>query len=392
MLRAAQLTVGNFIRATREAQRLTQQQVAKRTIGTHWQISRAAISAIERGQNFPGLEAMLALSNVLRIDPKEVVERARLTAVVPVDVTGLTDEELQSRASQFFWGGDFRRALSVYDAMMEKLALEEPDAPEEVAIRVAKVEIQRATTLKRAGALLSAIAAAERAISLSVNQPAVQADAYVAMADLQVQRGHLPLARDASQRALELSAGGSPKTRCYAWMAHGRCLYLSGQFEEAEHAFRESLRQAELAGEVQHLTHAEGNIGICYLARGDLPQAIAWVGRAAERARRQQQPVLEASWLLELGKIALSQGHADEADARAQRALELSRPLGHALGVFRAQWLRHRVRVQRGVTETAAELSELIEMAQPLDQHDGIEEIDEFKKTVLLTAGNRTGS
>ena len=76
LLEAAQVTVGNFLRTTRESLRLTQAQVAERSHKTPWQLSRAAVSAIERGQNFPGLEAMLALSNVLNIDPKEVLERA----------------------------------------------------------------------------------------------------------------------------------------------------------------------------------------------------------------------------------------------------------------------------------------------------------------------------
>ena len=87
VLEAAQISVGNFLRSTRESLRLTQAQVAAKTRESPWQLSRAAVSAIERGQNFPGLEAMLALSNVLHIDPKELIERARLTAVVPMDIT-----------------------------------------------------------------------------------------------------------------------------------------------------------------------------------------------------------------------------------------------------------------------------------------------------------------
>ena len=55
---AAQTAIGNFLRATRTAQKLTQEQVAAMTKESPWQLSRAAISAIERGQNFPGMEAM----------------------------------------------------------------------------------------------------------------------------------------------------------------------------------------------------------------------------------------------------------------------------------------------------------------------------------------------
>ena len=173
-----------FLRTTREAQRLTQEQVSAMTKGSPWQLSRAAISAIERGQNFPGMEAMLALSTVLYVDPKELIERARLSTVVPLDISEISYEDLDRKASQYFWAGDFRKALSVYDAMLEKVALEALDESEEVAGRVAKLEVRRATALKRAGAMLSAIATAERAISLSADSPETQARAYVVLAVL----------------------------------------------------------------------------------------------------------------------------------------------------------------------------------------------------------------
>ena len=73
LLEAAQLSVGQFLRAARESLHMTQAEVAEKTRESPWQLSRAAVSAIERGQNFPGLEAMLALSNVLHIDPKELI-------------------------------------------------------------------------------------------------------------------------------------------------------------------------------------------------------------------------------------------------------------------------------------------------------------------------------
>jgi len=190
-LESAQLAIGNFLRATRAAQNLTQAQVATMTRESPWRLSRAAISAIERGQNFPGMEAMLALANVLFVDPKELVERARLSTVVPVDITGLSYEELDRRASRYFWAGDFRKAISVYDAMLEKVALEPGDDPVERARRIATLEVRRATALKRAGALLAAISTVERAVSLSVEFPEIQAEAYIVLAGLQCHQGQI---------------------------------------------------------------------------------------------------------------------------------------------------------------------------------------------------------
>ncbi len=269
MLETAQSSVGNFLRSTRESLRLTQAQVAEKTRESPWQLSRAAVSAIERGQNFPGLEAMLALSNVLHIDPKELIERARLTAVVPVDITGLSDRELEDRASQYFWAGDFRQALSVYDAMVHKLALEAPER-KEVVLQLATLEVRRATTLKRIGALISAIACVERAISLSTKLPAIQAEAYVVLADLQAQRGHLPLAQDAAARSIELCKRANPKRLAWAYMVQGKASYLADEFGAAKQAFLEGREQAATHDDQQHMSHIAGNIGNCCVALGDM--------------------------------------------------------------------------------------------------------------------------
>ena len=101
---------------------------------------------------------MLALANVLYVDPKELVERARLSTAVPVDITGLTHEQLERQASRYFWSGDFRKAISVYDAMLEKISLEDEGPSENRQRRIATLEVRRATALKRAGALASSAA------------------------------------------------------------------------------------------------------------------------------------------------------------------------------------------------------------------------------------------
>jgi transcriptional regulator with XRE-family HTH domain len=390
-LSVAQHAIGNFLRATRTAQNLTQEQVAAMTQDSPWKLSRAAISAIERGQNFPGMEAMLALSNVLFVDPKELVERARLSTVVPVDITGIPWEELDKRASQYFWAGEFRQALSIYDAMLEKVALESEDDSEEAAKRLAVLEVRRSTTLKRAGALLSAIATAERAISLSVRYADVQAEAYVVLAGLQCQRGHLPLASDAAQRAVELSKNLGSRTQGWAWMAKARVDYLSGHHEDARKAFFEARKQAELAGDDHHLTHIDGDIGMCWLAQGQVGEARRWLSYAVESARRRNQPALEASWLVELGKVALHRGIFDEAEGYAQAALRIAEPREHHLTIFRAEWLRHLVLEQtRPSNGDRKRLSYLRKLFMQLDQHEGIEEIQEFRMTAMRSMEGAT--
>lgn len=392
-LETAQQAVGIFLRTTRESQNLTQEQVSSLTRGASWQLSRAAISAIERGQNFPGMEAMLALSNVLYVDPKELLERARLSTVVPLDITNLSYEELERQANQYFWGGDFRKALAVYDALLEKIALESPERSEESSRRIASLEVRRATALRRAGALLSAIATAERAIALSTDYPEIQARAYVALAGLQAHRGNMPLARDAAERAILLASKvADPRVQGWAWNVKAKVHYMSEHFEEARKAYTKSRDLAIEAGDLQHLTHNEGNIGMCWWEEGVLEEAAAWLTRAVERARKQAQPALEASWMVELGRMALQQGHLDEADRYAQASLRIAKPREHFLTIFRAEWLLHLVhRRTAPMDPDRPRLEYLRKLYLHLDQYEGIEEIQEFKKTALrtLTAEDR---
>lgn len=386
-LEAAQQAVGVFLRATREAQKLTQEQVSSMTKGNPWQLSRAAISAIERGQNFPGMEAMLALSNVLYVDPKELVERARLSTVVPIDVSNLSYEELERQANQYFWAGEFRTSLAVYDALLEKIALEAPEKTDDTARRIASLEVRRATALRRAGALLSAIATAERAIALSMKYPEIQARAYVALAGLQAHRGNLPLARDAAERAIQLATSvGDPRVEGWAWNVKAKVHYMIESFEDAKQAYMRARSLAIEAGDLQHLTHNEGNIGMCWWEQGNIEEAAGWLSRAVERARKQAQPALEASWLVELGRMALQQGRLEEADSYAQSGLRIAKSREHYLTIFRAEWLRHLVQRRKSPGKSdRPRLQYLRKLYLHLDQYEGIEEIQEFKKTALRT-------
>ncbi len=382
---AAQQAIGSFLRATRTGQRLTQEQVAAMTKDSPWQLSRAAISAIERGQNFPGMEAMLALSNVLYVDPRELIERVRLATTVPIDVTGLSYEELEKKAAGHFWSGEFRKALSVYDALLEMIALEEK---QDAGIRahLARLEVQRSAALRRTGALSAATATAERAIALAVDEPSIQAEGYVVLAGLQCDRGLLPLASDAAQRAIELASEADLKTQGWAWAVKASSLYLSGKHDEARKAYLEARKCAVESNDRKHQTHIEGNIGTCWLALGQVAEARTWVRRAIELARQEAQPALEASWLVELGKIAVQEKRYDEADGYAQAAQRLAKPLEHQMTVFRAEWLRHRlVKLRNPEQNDRHRLAYMRKLFLLLDRHEGIEEVVEFKQTVMRT-------
>ena len=65
--------VGSYLKEMREAAHLTQQRLAELCEGDLAGLSRQAIGAIERGEQLPGVGALVVLSRVLRFDPREVL-------------------------------------------------------------------------------------------------------------------------------------------------------------------------------------------------------------------------------------------------------------------------------------------------------------------------------
>jgi hypothetical protein len=120
------------------------------------------------------------------------------------------------------------------------------------------------------------------------------------------------------------------------------------------------------------------------MSLGDAQGAQSSIEQAVRLAREQKQLALEASWLVESGKIALARGDAREADRLAQAALKIARPREHGLTVFRAEWLRHLVaRRIRPDEPIEARVSLLRNLFRQLDDHEGVDEIVEFKNTIL---------
>jgi hypothetical protein len=129
----------------------------------------------------------------------------------------------------------------------------------------------------------------------------------------------------------------------------------------------------------QHIAHIDGNIAQCWIRLGDEQEAERWLRRALDTARARQQPAIEASWLVELGKLALGRGRLDEAETAAVEAIALAAPRDHRLTLFRAEWLRHRVALRRRPEiDDEERVTRLDELYRQLDQHEGVDEIREY--------------
>ena len=187
--------IGLFFRSARETQQLSQEQLADLTRSRPGRVSRAMISAVERGRHLPGIEVLLTLSQVLHVSPSEVLERLELARAEIIDTDGLSFEELNRQAKERFWKGDPRGAVVCYDAMLRLIRDGNPDNGQAATRELALVELKRGAALRRCGAPTAARSSIERSITLAEDLPDVQTQAYVVLVALLVQMGRLPLAR-----------------------------------------------------------------------------------------------------------------------------------------------------------------------------------------------------
>ena len=386
--------IGKFFRATRKAQNLSQEQLADLARRRPGRVSRAMISAVERGRHLPGLEVLLTLSQVLHISPSEVLERLELARGESIDASGRSYEELDRQASRSFWNGDPRLAVAYYDTMLSLLQEDPPPDADEVVRRTATTELRRGAALRRCGASVAARGAIERAITLSDDIPEIQIQAYLVLAALLVQLGRLPLARDAAERALQLADDLSDvKLQGWAWIEKGEVLAAFGKHAEARDAFLRARKCIKQVGDFHHAIKIEGNIGHCLHELGRVDQARRRYLNAIALSRRHKVPASEALWLVELGRLALRKRQPADADACALAALRIAKPLDDLLCCFRAEWLRHLVHHERCPGESDRHrVAYLKRLYVQLEEHRGVEEIQQFKRACHAWPADRGGT
>ena len=385
-LALAPRAVGSLFRTARESLHLTQEQLAALVSERPWQVSRAEIGAIERGRHLPGLVTLIGLSQALHLDPIEAIERVKTASQAPIDLTGLSHGDLDRRASDLFWAGDYREALACYDAMLERLVLDPPTQPGERRRLEGEVNLRRAATMRRLGAYKAARTTVERAIAVSESWPEIQANAYCVLATLHAQSGNPPLAHDAAERATALAKKCGAEVESRALCAKGRILFQAGRFEQAHESYSQARGAARKCGDEIQLVHIEGDIGLCLQALGRPKLARTWMMRALDLSRKRKLPLPEATLLVNLGWLALEEKSLDEANRFTDGALRIARTRDDYITIFRAEWLRHKIlRQQDHHAPDRNRLALLKKLIMRIGTLSGEHEIDAFKVEVLGT-------
>lgn len=340
----------------------------------------------------PSIEALVSLSNVLHVDPAEVLERVRLRA--EGDSTAACDlQELGQRAERLLWAGDHRGALGAYDALLGRLAAAPPATDDDARHMAARIELKRAVACRECRAWQASEASAKRAIALARNVSAIQSEAFMVLASLYAQQDSLELAELTARRGIALSQDSDPGLQGLAWMQLGQVLVRAERFEEARTAYLEARRFAIQARDPLNRVRIEGAVGSCLFALGRHAQAEKRFRTAVDLARKYDDPAAEARWLIELGRLALLAGRLDEADRLAVASLRLSKAAGRALAIFLGEWLRHQIAGRRPAQPADRHrVAFLKRLYFRVQEHTGIDGVREFRETFLPTKSPREES
>lgn len=373
--------IGSYLRSMRESLGLTQEQVAASTEGRPWTLSRATIGSIEKGQTSPQMVSIVAITEVLHIDPMEIIDRLKLAVAPPSGTEEMSWDDLDRQWRTFFHAGHFRETLAVLDRMAGMISGQ--TNTKEVTRRRAALELSRATTLKRLGALTAAKGSAERAITLSTEYPELHADSLTALSSIHVRLGNIPLGVHTANTAVELSANCGPGVACRALIEKGYAYWESQEYELARQAVLSARDLAKDAQDHQHMIHCEGNIGACLAKLGRWKHAEIQVTNALELSRTHKRPEKEALWLVELGRIVLAGERFDEAYGYAEMALHMAQERELWGIAFRAVMLQHRVvRIRNPREPDRHRLQYLKKLYSWMEEHTVDEDVADFLKEV----------
>ena len=132
--------------------------------------------------------------------------------------------------------------------------------------------------------------------------------------------------------------------------------------------------------------------GFAYF-RGDWDEALALYRRAQVTDRRTGNAVNDAFYILNIGEIALDQGHLDEAEQDFETASRAWRAAGYRSGAADVKGKLARVATARGLYEQALKLfDECIQELREVGSHGDILEAQARRTECLLYSGDLEGA
>ena len=172
--------------------------------------------------------------------------------------------------------------------------------------------------------------------------------------------------RTAQDAAAAARAGGDGRTAALALRAHGRAALELGRLDEATRVLRESVREADRAGEPEAAAEARVSLAYALSERGRTADALRQLDRAADVLRGQRA----AGVLMQRGVVLWRCGRTDEALEAYRRALPVLRRGPDRLVEARLYNNRSLVYIDRGELAAAeADLLRFAELCRAEGQH-----------------------
>jgi tetratricopeptide (TPR) repeat protein len=291
-----------------------------------------------------------------------------------------TVDTLDRECLEHFWSGRFSQALGICYALIERIDESAAPGDSEGDRLRGIVELRRGAALHRSGALEAAKRAVERAVCVAPACVDVVAAGLALLGEIHLLLGQPYLASILTERAGDLARRA--KAPVPAWIAcqRGRLLWTRDKIGEARTEFLKAHEAARRVRDLPGSIQTAGNVGMCLLTRGRVPEARVWVRRSVEQAHAAGLSALEATWLAALARIEIADGAHEEAELLAETSLALARSLDLPLIVFRGEWVRHYLDTLAAPgMEESPSLDALSRLKDVLSEYDGDREIRDLR-------------
>lgn len=190
--------LGIYLRKLRDQRKLSLMRVEELSTVFKDKINPSYLSKAETGKFIPALPKLLTLSKIYGVKIQNFIERLDLEEGAPIDLTDITYEELKQKGLQELRHGNFKKALSYFEASLDLSLLSRKE-------KTAESELSIAVMLRNLGKLELARLRIEDILLKYCEDKDISSRAYLELSSIYKNQCHFPLAFMTIKEAENLS-------------------------------------------------------------------------------------------------------------------------------------------------------------------------------------------
>ncbi|MEW5807734.1 MAG: tetratricopeptide repeat protein [Acidobacteriota bacterium] len=231
MKKSTNYNLGSYLRKLRAQRRLSLTKVEELSLSFKDPIKPSYLSKIETGKFVPALPKLVTLSKIYGVKIQSLIERLDLEEdAAPVDLTGITYEELKQKGLEELRHGNFKKALSFFEASLDLSMLSRKE-------KTAESELSIAVMLRNMGKLELAKLKIEEILLKYYQNKDITARAYLEYSYIFRSLGHFPLSLSTIKEAENLSnILDNPELNAYIFHLKAN---IHSELNEVEDAIKE---------------------------------------------------------------------------------------------------------------------------------------------------------